>query len=239
MTPAPQPDLQPALSLRDVRFTWPGGRFGLSVPQFDLAPGERVFLHGPSGSGKSTLLSLITGIVAPEAGTVALQGQALQGLRASARDRLRAERVGVIFQMFNLVPYLTPLENILLPLRFAPGRRARCAPPRDAALALTRQLGLPEDAVIAAPSSSLSVGQQQRVAVARAMIGHPPLIVADEPTSALDAQARAGFMDLLFDQVAQSGAALLMVSHDTDLAQRFDRVIALPDLAQRIGEQAA
>ncbi len=223
-----------ALRLKSVRFTWPGGRFGLDVNEFSIAAGETVFLYGPSGSGKSTLLSLIAGIASVDAGEVSLQGQVLSGLRAAMRDRIRAERTGVIFQMFNLVPYLTPLENILLPLRFAPERRKRCEDPQAAALTLTRTLSLPDPMVQQAPASTLSVGQQQRVAIARAMIGHPPLIIADEPTSALDSDARADFMHLLFDQVARSGAALLMVSHDRGLAENFDRVVSLSDIARPI-----
>ncbi|MEX0284154.1 MAG: ATP-binding cassette domain-containing protein [Paracoccaceae bacterium] len=222
-----------------TRFLWPGGRFGLSVDAFSVASSERVFLHGPSGSGKSTLLSLISGIVAPVAGEIRLQDHALTGQRPAVRDRLRAEQTGVIFQMFNLVPYLTPLDNILLPLRFAPDRRKRCLDAKQAALDLTRALDLPDAAVLSSPASALSVGQQQRVAVARAMIGHPPLIIADEPTSALDMDARAAFMDLLFKQTDTSGAALLMVSHDLSLSDRFDRAIALNDIAQPLHGNAA
>lgn len=220
--------------MRAVRFLWPGGRFGLEVPEFAVRAGETVFLHGPSGSGKSTLLSLIAGIATPQVGEVRLMGQSLTGARAARRDRMRAEQTGVIFQIFNLVPYLTALENILLPLRFAPERRKRCGDARGAALALTRALMLPDDAVCEAQAGTLSVGQQQRVAVARAMIGHPPLIIADEPTSALDSDAREEFIALLLEQVAASGAALLMVSHDQGLAARFDRVVALGDVVRPI-----
>ena len=222
----------PALTLEGVRFTWPGGKFGLAIDAFNIAAGEAVFLRGPSGSGKSTLLSLVAGITTPQQGRIALQGEDLTGLRASRRDRVRAEQTGVIFQMFNLVPYLTPLENILLPLRFAPNRRQRCGVLQAAALDLTRGLSLPDDLVLSVSAGTLSVGQQQRVAVARAMIGTPPLIVADEPTSALDSDARVDFMALLFQQVRASGAALLMVSHDPTLSDGFDRVVDLADVAQ-------
>lgn len=191
-----------------------------------------MLLLGASGSGKSTLLSLICGIVAPRAGHVAVMGQDLARLRPVPRDRLRAERIGVIFQMFNLLPYATGLDNILLPLRFAPARRARCPDPRAEALRLARALGLSDDLMTATPASRLSVGQQQRVAVARALIGSPPLIVADEPSSALDRDAQSGFLDLLFTQIHAAGATLLMVSHDRSLAPRFDRVVELSDIAR-------
>ena len=191
-----------------------------------------MLLLGASGSGKSTLLSLICGIAAAQQGRIAVGGTDLATLSAAARDRLRAERIGIIFQQFNLLPYMTPLDNILLPLRFAPERRRRRAgDARAAAMRLATALGLPSTQVTHAASGALSVGQQQRVAVARALIGAPPLIVADEPTSSLDAGSQAAFLDLLFAQCAEAGSTLLMVSHDDRLAQRFDRSVALSDIA--------
>jgi putative ABC transport system ATP-binding protein len=202
------------------------------VPDFAVHAGERVLLLGPSGSGKSTLLGLICGTLRPQAGQVRLQGQDLARLKGAALDRLRAETFGVIFQQFNLLPYASGLDNVLLPLRFAPARRARVPSPVDEALRLLRDLGLPEDLMRRAPAARLSVGQQQRVAVARAMIGRPPVILADEPTSALDAAAQGDFLTLLFDQCAGTGAALLMVSHDARLGPRFDRVVEMGAIAK-------
>lgn len=219
-----------ALELRDLRFAWPGAGFTLNCPALTLAPGESVLLLGASGSGKSTLLSLICGIVAADAGRVAVAGTDLGALRAGARDRFRAEHIGVIFQQFNLLPYARVADNITLPLRFAPERRRRAGDALAAAGALTRSLGLPED-VLTTPAGRLSVGQQQRVAVARALIGSPGLIVADEPTSALDAGAQDSFLQVLFAQCARAGSALLMVSHDDRLGERFDRVLRLEDIA--------
>jgi putative ABC transport system ATP-binding protein len=220
-----------ALELSDVRFRWPGrDGFGLEVPSFRLARGESVLLLGESGSGKSTLLSLICGIVTADAGRVEVGGTDLASLRAGARDRLRAEEIGVIFQQFNLLPYASVSDNILLPLRFAPGRRARAAA-GDVPM-LCAALGLPEG-IGKVRAGRLSVGQQQRVAVARALIGQPPLIVADEPTSALDAATQDTFLGLLFDRIAASGASLLMVSHDERLGARFDRVVRLDEIARR------
>ena len=220
----------PALTLSDVRFRWPGrGSFGLSVPEFRMTQGESLLLLGESGSGKSTLLSLICGIVTADSGQVAVGGTDLSALRAGARDRFRAEGIGVIFQQFNLLPYASVADNILLPLRFAPERRRRAAP--DEAASLCAALGLPEG-ITGTSAGRLSVGQQQRVAVARALIGQPPLIVADEPTSALDAATQDSFLGLLFDRLAATGSSLLMVSHDERLGARFDRVLHLTDIAQ-------
>ena len=220
----------PALTLNDVGFRWPGrASFGLSVPGFWMEQGESVLLLGESGSGKSTLLSLICGIVTADTGRVGVGGTDLSTLRAGARDRFRAERIGVIFQQFNLLPYASVSDNILLPLRFAPERRKRAV--RDEAATLCAALGLPEG-ITGMTAGRLSVGQQQRVAVARALIGQPPLIVADEPTSALDAATQDTFLGLLFDRIAATGSSLLMVSHDERLGARFDRVVHLSDIAK-------
>lgn len=217
-----------ALSLRDVGFAWPGrNSFGLHCASLDLDRGEKLLLLGESGSGKSTLLSLVCGIITADSGAVTVGGTDLGALRSGARDRFRAEQTGVIFQQFNLLPYASVSDNIMLPLRFAPERRRR-AGAGDAAL-LCSALGLPDD-VTAMQAGRLSVGQQQRVAVARALIGAPPLIVADEPTSALDAATQDTFLRLLFDQTAAAGSSLLMVSHDERLGGRFDRVIRLEDI---------
>ncbi len=194
---------------------------------------------GESGSGKSTLLSLICGVTTPERGVVEIDGVDLARQSSGARDRFRANRIGVIFQQFNLLPYATPLDNVLLALRFAPARKERIVDPRAEALRLTGALGLPDALVLHSPASELSVGQQQRVAVARALIGEPPLIVADEPTSSLDASAQSAFLDLLFEQAAEAGSTLLMVSHDERLAGRFDRMINLADVAVISREAAA
>ncbi|MEZ5732533.1 MAG: ABC transporter ATP-binding protein [Paracoccaceae bacterium] len=221
---------EPALALTDVDFSWPGrGGFSLSCPSFEMARGESVLLLGASGSGKSTLLSLVCGIVAADRGRVDVDGTDIGSLSAGARDRFRAERIGVIFQQFNLLPYARVADNILLPLRFAPERRRRAADASHEAARLCAALGLPEG-VLTLPSGRLSVGQQQRVAVARALIGSPPLIVADEPTSALDANTQDTFLSLLFDQAGRAGSSLLMVSHDERLGHRFDRVIRLEDI---------
>lgn len=222
----------PAVALSDVVFRWSGAaRDCLAIEGFQVAGGERVFLQGPSGSGKSTLLSLVGGVVAPARGQVSVLGQDLFALRSGVRDRFRADHVGFVFQLFNLIPYLSALENILLPCRFSPVRRARvCAgagTPESEARRLAARLDL-DDKVLRQSAVELSVGQQQRVAAARALIGRPGLVIADEPTSALDADRQRGFIDLLLDECAAAGAGLLFVSHDVRLAAHFDRVVSLP-----------
>lgn len=227
----------PALELNDVRFRWVGrAAFGLDIARLRVARGERVLLLGQSGSGKSTLLSLICGINAPQSGAIHVAGTQMSALGASARDRFRAETIGIVFQQFNLLPYASPLDNILLPLQFAPQRRARVGDARAAALKLTDALGLARADMAAPTADRLSVGQQQRVAVARALIGAPVLIVADEPTSALDAATQARFLELLFDQCAAAGSTLLMVSHDARLSDQFDRTLQMDGIVQTTRE---
>jgi putative ABC transport system ATP-binding protein len=219
------------LRLEGVRFRWPGrNSFEISVPDFHMRRGETVLLLGASGSGKSTLLSLICGTVLPQEGIVEVAGTNVCKLRGGMRDRFRAEQIGIIFQQFNLLPFGTVEDNIVLPLSFAPERRSKAGNARETAASLAGNLGLAEQ-LLSARASTLSVGQQQRVAVARALIGRPPIIIADEPTSSLDAGSQSRFLDLLFDQVTTNDATLLMVSHDPRLADRFDKTIMMTDIA--------
>ncbi len=162
-----------------------------------------------------------------DAGQVQLLGQDWRGLGAAARDRRRAAHLGVIFQQFNLLPYLSVLDNVRLPLRFSPERARRAAAGAAERLLLRSGLG---EALWQRPAGQLSVGQQQRVAAARALIGAPEVVIADEPTSALDEDRREAFMALLLDSCAEAGAALLFVSHDARLAARFHRSVDLPAL---------
>src|SRR5262245_58534655 len=222
--------------LSDVAFAWPGyGAFSLTVRNFALPARGRILLIGPSGSGKSTFLSLICGILAPQSGRIEILGQDLTGLGAAARDAFRAEHFGIIFQMFNLLPYGSVIDNVLLPLSFAPHRRRRATAAGSAAEEARRllaRLALEPGLLHSHAAASLSVGQQQRVAAARALIGSPEIVVADEPTSALDRDRQGAFLDLLFTETAAAGAALIMVSHDETLAPRFDRVLRLSDIAK-------
>jgi putative ABC transport system ATP-binding protein len=207
------------LSVRGLRYAWPGADADVvALDALELAAGATLFVHGPSGSGKSTLLGLLAGVLVPRAGTITLAGRAWGDLSPAARDRHRAEHVGVLFQQFNLLPYLPVLDNLRLALRFSPRRRARAAD--GEAEALLDRMGLPAEAW-RRQAGQLSVGQQQRVAAARALIGRPEVVIADEPTSALDAAARDGFMDLLLGQCRDAGSTLVFVSHDERLAARF------------------
>lgn len=221
--------------MKDVRFAWPGRTpFQLTIDSFSLQPRTRLLLIGPSGSGKSTFLSILCGIVAAQEGHVQVLGHDLAAMSSSARDHFRAEHFGIIFQMFNLLPYGSVLDNVLLPLRFAPERRRRAeerGPLADEAARLLTSLGLDGADIREAPASSLSVGQQQRVAAARALIGRPEIIVADEPTSALDRNRQSAFLDLLFAEAAAAGSSLVMVSHDESLGARFDSVLRLDEIA--------
>ena len=226
------------IDLQEVRFRWPGrASFAISVPDFYVERGESVLLLGDSGSGKSTLLSLICGTILADTGKVRVNGTDLKALSGWSRDRFRAEQIGVIFQQFNLLPFGSVVDNILLPLRFAPKRRKRCPDARQVVDSLCMSLGLP-DGIASAKAANLSVGQQQRVAVARALIGQPPILIADEPTSSLDAGSQSAFLDLLFDQVARNRSTLLMVSHDPRLGDRFDRVLGMDDLVTFEGQAA-
>ena len=228
-------DARHAIALEGVRFGWPGAdRDVLAIERLAIERGERVFVRGASGSGKTTLLSLIGAIVAPREGEVRVDGVELGTLAGGRRDTFRAERVGFIFQMFNLLPYLGLVDNVLLPCRFSARRRARAIAAGGTLDAEARRLlgtlGLDVAALAGRPVTALSVGQQQRVAAARALIGSPPIVVADEPTSALDADAREDFLELLFAEVRAVGATLVFVSHDRELAAVFDRVVDLATL---------
>ncbi|WP_340694011.1 ABC transporter ATP-binding protein [Hyphomonas sp.] len=221
----------PAIQIEGLRFAWKGSEPVLDVPAFTLARGERLFLRGPSGSGKSTLLGVIAGVLVADAGRVNVLGHELGSLSSAARDRMRADHLGVIFQMFNLVPYLSVVGNVTLPLKFSGRRRRIVGGDADAeARRLLGRLGLTDEALLARRVSDLSVGQQQRVAAARALIGGPEIVIADEPTSALDSDARDRFIELLSEEAARTGAALLFVSHDASLARLFDRSVDLAEI---------
>lgn len=223
----------PIVHLSDVQFAWAGQPTLLDIDSFDVRAGERLFLRGPSGSGKSTLLGLIAGVLDPQSGTIGVLGQNIAHLSGAQRDRLRADQLGVIFQLFNLVPYLSVVQNVGLPCRFSKRRltEATSKSPVDAeARRLLARLGLDDPELLARNVTDLSVGQQQRVAVARALIGKPSLIIADEPTSALDADTRDHFIELLSEEVQRSRATLLFVSHDAALAPLFDRALDLAEI---------
>ena len=224
---------QALIELNDLGFAWPGQAELLDIPAFTLQRGESLFLKGPSGSGKTTLLGLLGGVQKPGRGSLKLLGQELARLSSGARDRFRVDHTGYIFQQFNLLPFLSVRENVELPCRFSRSRAQRASERHGsvdgAAAQLLEHLGLKAE-LLERRADSLSIGQQQRVAAARALIGQPELVIADEPTSALDHDAREAFLQLLFAECRAAGASLLFVSHDQSLSPLFDRSVSLAEL---------
>ncbi len=206
----------------------------LAIDALQIAEGERIFIEGPSGSGKSTLLSLLAGVNIPQAGSIRVLGQSLERMNGVQRDHFRADHIGYIFQMFNLIPYLSMVENVTLPCRFSKQRRDRAlqhsASLEQEAIRLLEHLDLAHSELLERPVTSLSVGQQQRVAAARALMGAPELLIADEPTSSLDTARREAFVRLLFEECGNTGSTLIFVSHDATLEPLFDRTIQLLEI---------
>ena len=221
-------------NMSSVAFAWPGVQnFSIELDNFSLKVGSKVLLIGPSGSGKSTLLSLLCGINIPHQGTIEILGTNIVSMANTMRDRVRVNHIGVIFQMFNLLPYGSVIDNVLLPLSFAKQRRERVGRTRGHLLREAKRIltamGL-DSALFGGSTAALSVGQQQRVAAARALIGIPELVIADEPVSALDYKHKERFLDLLFSQIEEANTTLLMVSHDQCIGSLFDEVVELKDL---------
>ncbi|MFT6028313.1 MAG: putative ABC transport system ATP-binding protein [Oleiphilaceae bacterium] len=223
------------LKVENLRFRWPSSqRDVIDISNLAIQQGERVFIKGESGSGKTTLLSLLGGINLPDTGRIELLGTDISQLKQSRRDQFRADHIGFIFQLFNLIPYLSVIENITLACEFSSSRKARALLQSNSlekeAYRLLSHLQLHDRSILNKPVSDLSVGQQQRVAVARALIGSPEIIIADEPTSALDTDTREHFLQLLLRECERSGSSVLFVSHDSSLEGAFDRSISLSDV---------
>lgn len=221
----------PMIELSEVIFSWNFDTVVLNLDRLRIFPGERVFIAGPSGSGKTTLLNLIAGIITPQKGTVSVSGEILNRFTGTQRDLFRADHIGFIFQMFNLVPYLSVVENVTLSCFFSKRRRNRAISRSGSIEAeadrLLKNLGMDGTVDAGQPVTRLSVGQQQRVAAARALIGEPDIIIADEPTSALDMDHRKTFLELLFKECERKQGTIVFVSHDTSLESMFDRTIEL------------
>jgi putative ABC transport system ATP-binding protein len=223
------------IDINNLQFGWRSNAAPvLGIDNLTIEPGERVFIEGPSGSGKSTLLNLLAGVVTPQQGKLKVLGRHLGELSGAARDRFRADHMGIIFQMFNLIPYLSVVENVTLPCRFSPLRRGKAVTNNGSvsveAMRLLTHLEMDKPELLDRPVSELSVGQQQRVAAARALIGSPDLLIADEPTSSLDANLRESFIQLLFEECAKRGTTLIFVSHDSILESLFSRTIRLAEI---------
>lgn len=218
------------ISIDSVRFYWSrNSNFKIFIPKLNISKGEKVLLLGESGSGKTTLLSLICGFLSPVSGDIYINQKQISSLAAGKRDEYRSDNIGIIFQQFNLLPYANVIDNILLPLYFSKKRAANVSNQRKMAINLCNNLRLPQN-IEKMKASDLSVGQQQRVAVARALIGNPPLIIADEPTSSLDSDVQNIFLELMFSQIEENNSTLLMVSHNKSLSTYFDRVIDIKDI---------
>ena len=221
------------VKIESLRFQWSkNNNFKIFVPKLEVGRGKKVLFLGESGSGKTTLVSLICGFLEPLSGSISINDKILSDLTSSNKDAYRSDNIGIIFQQFNLLPYANVIDNIILPLYFSKQRSKKVENKINAAMNLCDQLRLPES-ILNQKASNLSVGQQQRVAVARALIGSPSIIVADEPTSSLDTEAQELFLDLMFDQISKNSSTLLMVSHDKSLTNYFDQVIDINEILVR------
>lgn len=221
------------VKIETLRFQWSkNNNFKIFVPKLEVGRGKKVLFLGESGSGKTTLLSLICGFLEPLSGSISINDKIISNLTSTNKDAYRSDNIGIIFQQFNLLPYANVIDNIILPLYFSKQRSKKVENKINAAMNLCDQLRLPES-ILNQKASNLSVGQQQRVAVARALIGSPSIIVADEPTSSLDTEAQELFLDLMFDQISKNSSTLLMVSHDKSLTNYFDQVIDINEILIR------
>ena len=216
----------PLLKASDIDFRYPGTSFRLRLDEFTLETGRTMALIGRSGCGKSTLLDLTCGIRTPQNGTIEFEGRDLSDIGDESRRLLRLESVGLVFQEFRLLDYLTVLDSILLPVRLA--GRSVTSEIRDRAHELARRAGIQE--LLKRRPQRLSQGERQRAAICRALIGTPRLVLADEPTGNLDPTTAESVLDLLFEEVATAGAALLVITHDHEILPRFDEVF---DLSER------
>jgi putative ABC transport system ATP-binding protein len=222
------------ITIENLSFAYPGGDFRLTIPSLVLEPGEKVAVVGPSGTGKTTLLNLIAGIAVPESGSVRLGDQMVSGMTDAARRALRASKIGFVFQDFALLDYLSARENILFPYRIAAGAKID-ADSRARVQELAASCGL--EGKLGRRPGSLSQGEQQRVALCRALVMKPELVLADEATGNLDPANKTAILDLLFARTSDQGATLLAVTHDHELLPRFDRVIDFSTFRQ--AERAA
>jgi putative ABC transport system ATP-binding protein len=222
----------PALSMEQVSFHYSKSTQAIiHIPSWQVKAGQKLFISGQSGSGKSTLLNLICGTLTPTQGRISILGTYFSGLSSGKRDEFRANHIGVVFQQFNLIPYLSVEQNVQLAAYFGKG----LTPEVNTLIARNMQMLQLPQSLLAQRADQLSVGQQQRVAILRALINQPQIIIADEPTSGLDKQAQAGFIELLLQCVEQTQATLLFVSHDIELARYFDQHISLHEL-QKVGQ---
>jgi putative ABC transport system ATP-binding protein len=225
--------MQNLINIQDLQFRYPSlDHDTLRISEFKIAKGERVFLYGPSGSGKTTFLEILAGILKAQSGKVEILGKDLAAFSNEQRDQFRAEHLGYVFQSFNLIPYLSVQENIELPMQLSAARRARIQNEdgQKIILQMCERLGIA--GFLKKRVTELSIGQQQRVAVARALYGRPDLILADEPTSSLDMDHRERFLQLMFELSEKHGTTVLFVSHDRSVQHLFSRALSLDSINQ-------
>jgi putative ABC transport system ATP-binding protein len=221
------------ININNLCFAWDKKPI-IDIKELVIEKGQHLFIAGPSGSGKSTLLNLLGGVLTPQSGDITILGQSLNQLSASQKDTFRADHIGFIFQQFNLLPYLNVLDNITLPCSFSAIRKKKALKNSEnlktEAIRLLTGLGLSDPELLQRNVNQLSVGQQQRVAAARAMLGSPEIIIADEPTSALDNEHRQAFIKILFDECEKENITLIFVSHDTSLQHHFNHSLNLKQI---------
>ncbi|GJM23670.1 MAG: ABC transporter ATP-binding protein [Phycisphaerae bacterium] len=215
------------IQFTNVEFTYPDQAFAMSIPELSIRNGEHVAVVGPSGSGKTTLLALVAGALTPQSGSVTCGERNLSQLDESARRRFRLEHVGMVFQEFALLEYLSVRDNVLLPYRL--GALKVSEDSRDRAEELARSVGL--DKHLDRYPQKLSFGERQRVAICRALVTSPSIVLADEPTGNLDDTTTDEVMTILINSVRQSSATLIMVTHNRRLLDRFDRTIDVTQFA--------
>jgi putative ABC transport system ATP-binding protein len=223
-----------ALEIKNLLFKWnKKDRFSLKIKKLSIERNKKVIMFGESGSGKSTLLNLISGILSPVSGTIIIKDTITNNLSSNKKDSFRANNIGVIFQQFNILDYISPINNIMLPCFFTKFRKKNKNFFYNRAFNLASKLDLEKNILLQKNSSQLSVGQKQRVAIIRAVINKPFLIVADEPTSALDNRNKENFLNLLVNICEAEKITLLMVSHDTSLKKYFDSNITLERIVKK------
>ena len=210
------------IHIKDLKFHYPGGQFRLNIPDFQISRGEKVAVIGPSGSGKTTLLNLIAGIIIPLGGTVGVDNALVSALGDRERRDFRISNIGFVFQDFELLDYLNVLDNVLHPYRITGALKLDKAV-RARAESLTQDMGIGDK--LKRNPEHLSHGEKQRVAICRALLPQPKLILADEATGNLDPDNKTLILDLLFKAVNDQHATLLAVTHDHDLLKGFDRVV--------------
>ncbi|NVK24008.1 MAG: ABC transporter ATP-binding protein [Gammaproteobacteria bacterium] len=203
----------------------------LVIPAWQVESQQQVFLHGDSGSGKSTLLNLLSGVLTPTEGSIEVLGENLTKMSSAQRDQFRAQNIGVVFQTFNLIPYLSVLENIQLAVYFASKSQHQVI---ERAEHLLSNLHLDLN-ILKKPVSQLSIGQQQRVAIVRALINEPELLLVDEPTSALDASARDAFLNVLINTSKTNNTSMIFVSHDKAIEHYFSQSVEITALTEQQG----